>query len=153
MKVTIYFGSETGNTEMLADDLAKLLGSSSEVEVHDMATADPTQDEPGRLWLILSSTYGDGELPSSAQPFAAKLEAARPDLSGRRYAVFGLGSSEYPTTFGAGSGRMDALLASLGAKRVGERHVHDALGPDLAEDAAADWLAGIIRMVEQDERM
>ena len=145
MRITIYFGSETGNTEMLADDLAGVLRRSHEVEVYDMAKADPAQDVPGRFWLILSSTYGDGELPASAQPFAAKLEAARPDLSGRRYAVFGLGSTEYHETFGAGSGKLDALLASLGAKRIGERHVHDTCGPDLAEDVAAEWLIGILQ--------
>jgi len=151
LKVTIYFGSETGNTEMLADDLAGILRRSHEVEVYDMARADPVQDELGRFWLILSSTYGDGELPASAKPFAAKLEAARPDLSGRRYAVFGLGSTEYQETFGAGSGKLDALLASLGATRIGERHIHDASGPDLAEDVAAAWLASILKQTENGE--
>lgn len=49
------------------------------------------------LLIVVSSTYGDGEMPHSAQPFFDRLEAVTPDFAGSRFATFGLGDSFYET--------------------------------------------------------
>ena len=89
--------------------------------------------------LICSSTYGTGEVPDNGQALYAALEAERPDLAGLRYGVIALGDSIYPQTFCFGGKRFDALLASLGACRVGERFECDSRSGIYPEEAAAEW--------------
>jgi len=56
-----------------------------------------------------------------------------------RYGVFGLGDRTYAETFNFGGKRFDEILAELGARRVGERHMHDASSGVLPEETALDW--------------
>jgi hypothetical protein len=77
----------------------------------------------GGVWLVCTSTYGTGEVPDNAKPLYAALGEQRPDLSKVRYGVVALGDSIYPNTFCFGGKRFDELLASLGARRIGERRL------------------------------
>lgn len=140
MTLAILYGTETGNAEMLAEDIAAHLGG---VAVTNLADFDPAEFAPGTLYLIVTSTYGDGELPASAKPFAEKIAAQAPDLTGLRFAVFGMGDSAYPETFNFGGKHIEAMLTAAGAVMVGERLTHDASGPDMAEDLAFPWASAI----------
>lgn len=139
MDITVLYGTETGNAEMLAEDLQSHLEGSHTVEISNLSDFDPADFDTGRFYIVVCSTYGDGELPASAQPFAEAMESAKPDLAGIRFSIFGLGDSEYDETFNHGSKRLEDLLTAQGATRIGERVTHDASGPDLAEDLATEW--------------
>lgn len=139
MDITILYGTETGNAEMLSEDLQSHLEGSHEVEVSNLAEFDPDGFDKARFYIVVCSTYGDGELPASAQPFAEAMDSKKPDLAGIHFAIFGMGDSEYDETFNHGSKRMEELLTAHGATRVGERLTHDASGEDLPEDLATDW--------------
>lgn len=149
MKIMLLYGTETGNAEMLAEDIMAELEGEHEVECRNLSDFDPADFDVGRLHMIVCSTYGDGELPASAQPFAEALKAAAPSLSDIHFAIFGLGDSEYEETFNFGSKGLAELLASYGAVQVGERVTHDASGSDMAEDLAFPWAAGIVALAEQ----
>lgn len=151
MKIRILYGTETGNAEMLAEDIEAHLAADHEVSCANLSDVAPGDLDPEPFYLVVSSTYGEGELPASAQPFAAALEAARPDLSGLRFAVFGLGDSEYEETFNEGSGKLAQLLAGYGARQLGERQTHDASGPDLPEDLALPWAEAVVALAEETE--
>lgn len=140
MTLAILYGTETGNAEMLAEDIAAHLG---DVPVTNLADFDPADFDTGTLYLIVTSTYGDGELPASAKPFAEKMAAQSPDLTGLRFAVFGMGDSAYPETFNFGGKRIEELLTAAGAMMLGERVTHDASGPDMAEDLALPWASAL----------
>ena len=56
-----------------------------------------------------------------------------------RYGVFGLGDRTYAETFNFGGKRFDEILTELGARRVGERHMHDASSGILPEETALEW--------------
>lgn len=145
MKITILYGTETGNAEMLAEDISAKLGSSHEVLMLNLSDCSSDVLQPGQLYLIVSSTYGEGEVPGSAKAFYSALQAEAPSLEGVTYGVFGLGDrGQYPTTFAEGSKRLDELLSQLGAKRIGERGIHDASSSALAEDVAEAWLFNIL---------
>lgn len=144
MQITVLYGTETGNAEMLAEDIAAHLDGAP---VHNLADTDPSDLDRDALYLIVCSTYGDGELPASAQPFAARMAAQQPDLGGLRFAVFGLGDSAYPETFNFGGKQIEALFLQAGATRVGERFTHDASGPDMADDLALPWADAIVALV------
>jgi MioC protein len=47
------------------------------------------------VFLIVTSTYGQGDVPDNAKSFYEDLKAKRPDLSRVRYGVFGLGDRTY----------------------------------------------------------
>ncbi|WP_408649540.1 flavodoxin domain-containing protein [Kocuria marina] len=49
--------------------------------------------------VVVCSTYGGGELPTSARAFATAVAEGAADLSSVRYAAFGLGNRTYGQTF------------------------------------------------------
>ncbi|MGP6086374.1 flavodoxin domain-containing protein [Antarctobacter jejuensis] len=144
MKITVLYGTETGNAEMLAEDIAAELEAEHETEVLNLSDFDPADFDRGQFYLMVCSTYGDGELPASAQPFAEKLDAQKPDLTGIHFGIFGMGDSEYEETFNFGPKTLAELLIARGAAQVGDRIAHDASGPDMAEDLALPWAAEVI---------
>ncbi|MFV0382714.1 flavodoxin domain-containing protein [Paracoccus sp. (in: a-proteobacteria)] len=145
MNIVILYGTETGNAEMLSEDIQSDLEGDHAVEVVNLCDFDPANFDPARLYLIVSSTYGDGELPASAQPFGAAMEAQSPDLSGIVFGLFGLGDTEYDT-YNLGSKLVQDIMVRAGATMLGERVVHDASGNDLAEDMALPWAHGIVAL-------
>lgn len=146
MNILILFGTETGNAEMVADDLADALSADFTTEVRDMAACDPSTLDPADFHVIVCSTYGDGELPNSAQPFQAALQGRRPDLRGLRFAIFGLGDSFYET-FNRGSRIIAESLLELGAVAVGEHGQHDASSGELPGDAALAWAKTLLGQI------
>ena len=144
MKIAILYGTETGNAEMLAEDVAAHLQGDHEVSCANLSDTDPAALDASAFHLVICSTYGDGELPASAQPFAEALAEKSPDLSSIRFAVFGLGDMEYPDTFNGGSAEICRILTERGARQVGQRVVHDASGPDMPEDLALPWAEAVV---------
>lgn len=149
MKISILYGTETGNAEMLAEDIQAELENEHEVTCENLADVDPADLDPTCLHLLVCSTYGDGELPASAQPFAEAVEAQKPDFSGIVFGIFGLGDSEYDETFNGGPKLLAELMIAHGAAQIGERIAHDASGPDLAEDLAFPWAEQIVADAEE----
>lgn len=136
--ITLISGSTLGSAEYVAEHLAEKLedaGFSTET-LHG-----PTLDElPLQgLWLVVSSTHGAGELPDNLLPLYEALEQQRPDLSGLRFGAVGIGNREYDLFCGAIK-QFEQLIASLGAKRIGERLEIDVLEHEIPEDPAGVWL-------------
>ncbi|MFJ6302210.1 flavodoxin domain-containing protein [Pseudarthrobacter oxydans] len=146
MNIVVLYGTESGNAETVADDLASDLAAES-VRAVDMTDATLEDLTPDAFYLVICSTHGDGDLPSSAVPFAELLDNEKPNLSGIRYAMFGLGDSSYET-YSRGSERIDERLTVLGATRVGEYGRHDASDGSLPNDSAVEWAKGVVSALE-----
>lgn len=145
MNITVLYGTESGNAELVAEDLGAALQETHEnVAVHDLQDVDPLSLTADTFYLIVCSTHGEGHLPNSAQPFAAAFDAALPDLTGVHYAMFGLGDSFYDSTYSQGSEHLDRRFTAQGAVRVGEYGRHDASSFDLSSDVALAWLPATI---------
>ncbi|HWS51561.1 MAG TPA: cytochrome P450 [Microbacterium sp.] len=142
--VTVLYGTESGNAELVAEDLARHLAGRADVRVADLGELTPADLAAGRLHLVVCSTYGDGELPTSVRPFQKQLEQAHPDLAGIEYAIFGLGDKSYSKTYSRGSEILDEALAAHGAVRVAEYGRHDAGGPIDAAEVAREWADGVL---------
>lgn len=141
LELTILVGTMTGNAQLVAQELELILDDGeTSVRTRAMDGLDHTVFAPGGLFLICTSTYGQGDVPDNARALYESLLAVRPDLSGVRYGVIALGDRTYKDTFCNGGRRFDALLAELGARRVGEVLYHDASGGMLAEEAASEWI-------------
>ncbi|WP_298746238.1 cytochrome P450 [uncultured Serinicoccus sp.] len=142
--MTILFATESGGAELVATDLHRSLGEDADVQIRDLDGTAPADLDPGRTHLLVCSTYGDGEVPTSARPFHAALRSGEHDLTGLRYAVFGMGDRSYTRTYSRGSELIDEAMAAAGATRFGEYGRHDASGPDAAAEAAVEWLQGVL---------
>lgn len=145
MNISILYGTETGNSAMVAEDIAASLPAPS--VVNDLAESAPTIFVPGDLHIIVCSSYDDGDLPFPVQQFVDSLLESAADLSGVRYAIFIMGDSEYGDSYGKGPLILDAALASMGAERVGEFGHHDASSGDDASTLALDWADKVLAEV------
>ena len=151
MKIGLYYGSETGNSEMLCEDIEADLGDGYECEILSLADVDPAAMDKDTFYVIVTSTYGNGDLPSTALPFEEALTEGQPDLTGIRFAIFGLGDMVFAETFAQGSEKLAQMMKDRGAVQVGERGIHDASGMDMPEDLALPWVRGIMEMMEADK--
>lgn len=107
----------------------------------DIVTAFAPSDLEGpadQVVLICTSNTGMGDLPQNIVPFYAHLTGAYPRLEGRRYGLINLGDSSYPNFAEAGR-TLDAAMADLGAVRLGEPLVLDAIYTDDPTEQALDW--------------
>jgi len=147
MEIRIIFGTESGNAELTACEIDEALSDRFETTVENMADVDIQAIDPAVFYFVVCSTYGEGELPYSAKPFHEALSAARPDLTGLRYAVLGRGDSAYLKTYSRGGEIVDELLTELGAQRVGEIARHDASDWEVADDFAGSWAIEVVEAV------
>ncbi len=140
--ITILVGTMTGTAELVAQEVEetfKSAGFTPRIEMMD--NADASVFAGGGAFLIVSSTYGNGDVPDNAQAFFASLQEQRPDLSDVLYGVIALGDITYKATFCQGGLQFDRLLTELGARRAGQPLTHDASSGTLAEDVACEWAA------------
>ena len=149
-KLTILVGTMTGTAEMVAEEMGDALAEAGfEPAVKPMDSLDAAAfAEPG-LYLVVSSTYGQGDVPDNARALYEDLKARRPGLAQVRYGVFGLGDRTYAETFNFGGKRFDELLTELGAERIGERHTHDASSGVLPEETALEWCQQWLALVRE----
>jgi MioC protein len=137
--VSILFGTESGNSEMVADDLAVALHDSGiDSQVSDMENYDPAQLSNEAMVVVITSTYGEGDLPQTAIAFHEGLQREKPDLSSMRFAAFGLGDSTY-ATYNQAIETLVKTLTELGASQLGDTGYHDADSGLDASDCAVDW--------------
>ncbi|WP_454195477.1 flavodoxin domain-containing protein [Nocardia sp. Marseille-Q1738] len=141
MRVVILFGTEMGTAESAADSIAAELSGAHDVSVHDMTDFDIDDVDVRDFHVIVCSTYGDGDLPTGAEPFADALDRHAPELTGLRFAVFGLGDTVYGDTFNRGGEIIAEKLIACGATQVGEHARHDASTEIRVEDMAQQWAA------------
>ncbi|WP_136065329.1 cytochrome P450 [Modicisalibacter radicis] len=153
LSVGILFGTESGNAELMAEELEQALDGRCAVSVADLADTDPHSLDPERFYLILCSTYGDGEVPSGARGFYEALRDDAPDLAGIRFASLGLGDSSYAKTYSRGSELLTEALMACDATRVGEYGRHDASGALAASDIALDWAEGVLALLAAEEKL
>ena len=141
--ITLLVGTMTGTAELVAQEIETTLAAAGFAPTTRlMDSLDAAVFEGGGVFLVVSSTYGNGDIPDNAQAFFAALSRHRPDLSDVVYGLVALGDMTYRATFCGGGMQFDRLLTELGAKRVGEPLKHDASGGTLPEDVAAEWAAG-----------
>jgi MioC protein len=139
--IVILVGTMSGNAEMVADELvSKLKKTGFAAQSIDMSKCGPGTFRPENLYIICTSTYGDGDVPDNATEFYGYLTTQRPDLTGIRYGVVGLGDRLYDATFCNGGKRFDTILTELGAMRLAERVDNDASSGRYPDEVALEWL-------------
>lgn len=144
--IDILVGSQMGAAEYVAEQVAEtLVQAGYEATLHLKPELDHLN--PSGVWLVITSTYGAGDLPDNIQPFADQLAQDRRDLNTLSYAVITLGDSAYDTFCLAGE-KIAVLLDSKFAKRLTTSLQIDAQHADLPEDHALRWLPDFINQLK-----
>jgi MioC protein len=153
LALTIFVGTMTGNAQLVAQELELILDDGeTRARTKLMDGLDAAAFAGGGLFLICTSTYGQGDVPDNAKSLYESLLATRPDLASVRYGVVALGDRTYKDTFCNGGRRFDAILAELGARRIGDILFHDASSGTLAEEVAAAWVGPWIDLAREQVR-
>jgi sulfite reductase (NADPH) flavoprotein alpha-component len=121
-KLTILYGSHTGNGKKVAQqaaEAAKLRGLAA--EVRDMNDYPTRQLAHEQNLLVIVSTHGEGEPPISAEEMHQFISGSRaPKLPKLRFAVLALGDTSYLHFCQTGKD-FDQQLATLGGTRLLDR--------------------------------
>jgi sulfite reductase (NADPH) flavoprotein alpha-component len=137
----ILFGSQTGTAEKLARNIAReARGRGCNARVVDAAAHAAIDWSKENNLLVVTSTYGEGDMPDNAREFWEWLNTeAAAALSHLNYSVLALGDTSYEHFCAAGK-RIDARLEALGAKRT-----HPLADCDLDYEARAKaWTEGAL---------
>ncbi|MGW6731895.1 diflavin oxidoreductase [Streptomyces sp. NPDC055013] len=142
--IDVLIGTQTGNAELVADDVvagARARGLGGRATALDDVT--PERLAAMSHVIVVTSTYGEGEMPDNAGLFWEALQSdTAPRMEGVRYAVLGLGDRGYDD-FCQAAKVIDTRLEQLGATRLHERVDCDV---DF-EEPAAQWTAGVLDLV------
>jgi MioC protein len=144
-QIGIFVATMTGLADMCGEEIEGAF-SGRDCQRHQMDGLDASAFAPYDLIVIVSSTYGHGEIPDNGQALFASLEGGA-DLSGKDYAIFALGDRTYADTFCAAGDRWDAVMVACGARRIVNVERHDASSGTLAEDVAGEWAAGWVGQI------
>lgn len=118
--LTILFGSQTGNAAGLAEKTAKLASNYGlEASVVDMDGYDKSNLANIKRLLVITSTWGEGEMPDNAEELWQSVQSGAPALSAMHYSVCAIGDTSYDEFCKAGLD-WDDKLSSLGASSVQE---------------------------------
>jgi flavodoxin I len=116
-KIGIYYGSTSGNTQEVAEKIAKKLDVAP-TDVHDVSNAD-TNFSPYDVILFGSSTLGYGDLQDDWDSYIDKVKTA--DLNGKKVALFGCGDSvSYSDTFCDAMGKIYDVIKDKGCQLIGK---------------------------------
>jgi sulfite reductase (NADPH) flavoprotein alpha-component len=119
-ELLIGFASQTGFAEQLAWQTAgRLRMAGVPVTVQSLGSLDQDRLSRFRLALFVVSSFGEGEAPDHARPFA-KLMREPLSLNGLRFGVLALGDRQYKTFCGFGRA-LDHWLQRQGAQALFER--------------------------------
>lgn len=138
--ILVLFGTESGNSEGLADKTAKAikkkgskptLKNMDELKVSDLKKYDSV--------LTIVSTWGDGEPPETSEDFYNSFMKEEVDLSGIKFSVCALGDTSYDKFCQIGKD-MDQRFEKLGAERILDRVDCDLDFEEMYEEWSASAL-------------
>ena len=116
--LAILFGSQTGNAAGLAEKTAKMAADYGLIPtVYDMDGFDAATLANHKRTLIITSTWGEGEMPDNAESLWQTVNSNSPSLSGVNFSICAIGDTAYDEFCKAGTD-WDDKYESLGASRV-----------------------------------
>jgi sulfite reductase (NADPH) flavoprotein alpha-component len=117
-KITIVYGTETGNSKRLAVNFAaKAKQNSIVAKVVGMDQYRLTDLPKEEYMLAIISTHGEGEPPAAAKPFYDHIHNNGFKLDKLKYSVLALGDTSYPLFCKTGE-EVDEQLQKLGGSRI-----------------------------------
>lgn len=143
-KITIVYGTETGNAKKLSTDFAtKAKKNGIKVKLTGLdqyRINDLTKEE---YLFIVISTQGEGEPPLSAQKFYDHIHKNELRFEKLKYGVLALGDTSYPLFCKAGED-VDVQLERLGGHKV----IPTLKADTDYEDIANEWFGKVFQQLQ-----
>ncbi|WP_022793609.1 assimilatory sulfite reductase (NADPH) flavoprotein subunit [Marinococcus halotolerans] len=145
-EVTILFGSQTGNGQMIAEDSSRRLKDQGyNVTVSSMDDFKTKNMKKVENLLVIVSTHGEGDPPDNAISFHEFLNGRKaPKLEDARFSVLALGDTSYEHFCQTGKD-FDQRLEDLGGTRLYPRVDCDV---DFDDDAE-EWIQGVLSSLNE----
>ncbi len=117
-KIGLFYGSTTGKTADVAEQIQAALGGESAVELHDIADCSETDLDDYDCLIIGCPTWDIGQLQGDWEGIFPDLDNL--DFSGKQVAYFGTGDQiGYADNFLDAVGILEEKISSLGGQTVG----------------------------------
>lgn len=143
ISLIVAFGTDMGNAEDAAMTFAEsVAGIGIEVEAVELNQVEPAQLQDTSHFVVVVSTFGEGEFPDSATLFWEAISADTERLEHLQFAVLALGDSSYELFCNAGL-LLDKRLEELGAQRMVDRVDVDGF----YEEPAKEWTADVMSVL------
>lgn len=129
-KIGLFFGTQTGNTETIAEQIQTALGGESVVTLHEIADAGVSDFEAYDCLIIGCPTWNIGEMQSDWDSFYEN-DLGGINFSSKKVAYFGPGDQVgYSENFQDAMGLLEEKISELGGETVGhwstEGYDHEA---------------------------
>lgn len=148
-KITITYGTETGNSKKLATDFAakaKKMGVQTKlVGLDQYRLTDLSKEE---YFITVISTQGEGEPPAAAQKFYDHIHNNGFIIPQLKYGVLALGDTSYPLFCKTGED-VDSQLQKLGGNRIAPLQKCDL---DY-EEPANNWFDALLKSLSTTQAM
>ncbi|MBE9182631.1 flavodoxin FldA [Oculatella sp. LEGE 06141] len=117
-KIGLFFGTQTGNTETIAEAIQTAFGGDNIVTLHNVADVELSNFDDYSNLIMGCPTWNIGELQSDWEGLYDELDDV--DFSGKKVAYFGAGDQVgYADNFQDAIGILEEKIASLGGTTVG----------------------------------
>ncbi len=114
-EISIIYATETGNAKKIANNLNKKfkdLKIKTKIKSVDQYNLEDITKE--QYLIFIAATHGEGEFSETANEFWSFLISTKPDLVKLKYAIIGLGDSDYPL-FCEAARKLERKFVELGA--------------------------------------
>lgn len=117
-KITLAYGTETGNSKKLATSLAGIIKKKGiQVKLTDLSQYKAKDLSKEEFFFVIISTQGEGDPPVLAKKFYDYIYENEINLSNLKFGVLALGDSSYPLFCKTGED-VDSRFENLGGQRI-----------------------------------
>jgi len=151
----VLYGTQGGTSKQLAESLVERAAKQGlNLEACNVSCYEPENLCKESVALVVMPTYTEGTPPAPAEWFCRWLAEAAVDervgvlhLQNVRFAVFGLGNSEYVDSFNAVGRALDDQLKTLGGARLIPFSAGDEDGDSSLEEQFSKWADRVVRVL------
>lgn len=141
--LVVAYGTDMGNAEDAAMSFAETSTAAGiPAEAIELNQVELDQLSTTTHFIVVTSTFGDGEFPDTATLFWEAISASTERLEHLSFAVLALGDTSYELFCNAGK-LLDARLEELGATRLADRVDVDGY----YEEPAAAWTTDLVKQL------
>ncbi|NJM56283.1 MAG: flavodoxin FldA [Synechococcales cyanobacterium RU_4_20] len=117
--IGLFYGTQTGNTETIAEQIQSEFGGSDVVAMHEISDADTDTFGQYNFIIVGCPTWNIGEMQSDWDAFYEE-DLDNIDFSGKKVAYFGPGDQVgYAENFQDAMGLLEEKISGLGGETVG----------------------------------
>jgi flavodoxin I len=117
-QIGLFFGTQTGNTQTIAEMIQQELGGDGVVTLHDVANTEISDFDDYQSVIIGCPTWNIGELQADWEGLYDELDNV--NFSGKKVAYFGPGDQVgYSDNFQDAMGLLEEKISAQGATTVG----------------------------------